>query len=104
MTGKNKQTSSGFGHMLSVGTIHLEDRFCASRKGGIGEVGRCDPPGESTWCWDVERPWLSLSISHFSPPLHKQAYKMLLLTCRSSISVTVGSFQSEQAFAGRKGY
>ena len=45
--------------MLLVGTIHLEDRFCASRKGGIGEVGKCDPPGESTWCWDIERPWLA---------------------------------------------
>ena len=25
--------------MLSVGTIHFEDRFCASKKGGIGGSG-----------------------------------------------------------------
>ena len=25
--------------MLSVGTIHFEDRFCASKKGGIGGGG-----------------------------------------------------------------
>ena len=27
--------SFNFGHMLSVGAIHFEDRFCASKKGGI---------------------------------------------------------------------
>ena len=27
--------SSDFGHMLSVGAIRFEDRFCASKKGGI---------------------------------------------------------------------
>ena len=26
--------------MLSVGAIHFEDRFCASKKGGIGGGGR----------------------------------------------------------------
>ena len=30
---------SDFGRMLSVGTIPFEDRFCASKKGGMGEVG-----------------------------------------------------------------
>ena len=28
--------SSDFGHMLSVGAICFEDRFCASKKSGIG--------------------------------------------------------------------
>ena len=28
-----------FGHMLSVGAICFEDRFCASRKGGTGGGG-----------------------------------------------------------------
>ena len=28
--------SSDFGHMLSVGAIRFEDRFCTSKKGGIG--------------------------------------------------------------------
>ena len=31
--------SSDFGRMLSVGTICFEDRFCASKKGGIGGGG-----------------------------------------------------------------
>ena len=30
--------SSDFGRMLSVGTVRFEDRFCASKKGGIGLV------------------------------------------------------------------
>ena len=29
--------------MLSVGAIRFEDRFCASRKGGTGEVGSLVP-------------------------------------------------------------
>ena len=32
--------SSDFGRMLSVGAIRFEDRFCTSKKGGIGGVGR----------------------------------------------------------------
>ena len=36
--------SSDFGRMLSVGTICFEDRFCASKKGGIGGGGR-----DSAW-------------------------------------------------------
>ena len=35
---------SDFGHMLSVGAIRFEDRFCASKKGGIGGGG-----GVSAW-------------------------------------------------------
>ena len=31
--------SSDIGRMLSVGAIHFEDRFCASKKGGIGGGG-----------------------------------------------------------------
>ena len=46
--------------MLSVGTIHFEDRFCASRKGGTGEVGGCTTLADSAW-WQlqlpVEKPW-----------------------------------------------
>ena len=38
-----------FGWMLSVGTIHLEYRVCASKKGRIREVGGCHPPSDSTW-------------------------------------------------------
>ena len=32
--------SSDFGRMLPVGAIRFEDRFCASKKCGIGEGGR----------------------------------------------------------------
>ena len=35
--------------MLSVGTIRFEDKFCTSKKGGMGEVGGCHHPGDSTW-------------------------------------------------------
>ena len=31
--------SSDFGCMLLVGAIHFEDRFCTSKKGGIGGGG-----------------------------------------------------------------
>ena len=33
--------------MLSVGTIHFEDRFCASRRVGQGEVGGVHTLGDS---------------------------------------------------------
>ena len=32
--------SSDFGCMLSVGAIRFKDKFCASKKGGIGGGGR----------------------------------------------------------------
>ena len=32
--------SCNFDHTLSVGAICFEDRFCASKKAGIGEGGR----------------------------------------------------------------
>ena len=35
--------SSDFGRMLSVGAIRFEDRFCASKKGGIGGGGWVHP-------------------------------------------------------------
>ena len=51
---------SDFGRMLSVGAIHYEDRFCASRKGGIEGGGGSTALPESTW-WGlqlpVEEPW-----------------------------------------------
>ena len=33
------------GHMLSVGTIRFEDRFCATKKGGIGGGGQVSVQG-----------------------------------------------------------
>ena len=37
--------SSDFGRMLSVGAIYFEDRFCASKKGGIGGGGQVSAQG-----------------------------------------------------------
>ena len=39
------QASSDFGCMLSVGAIRFEDRFCASKKGGIGGGGQVSAQG-----------------------------------------------------------
>ena len=56
--------SSDFGHMLSVGAIHFEDRFCASKKGGIGGMGGFQLGVPCTWQlpWlAVEKPWSALA-------------------------------------------
>ena len=50
--------------MLSVGAIRFEDRFCASKKGGIGGGGWVHPELPCTWQlpWlAVEKPWLALA-------------------------------------------
>ena len=46
--------------MLSVGAIRFEDRFCASRKGGMRGGGGCHPEGDIAWRLlqlAVEKPW-----------------------------------------------
>ena len=53
-----------FGCMLSVGVICFEDRFCASKMGGKGKVGR--HIHNMLWTWKlswlaVERPWSALA-------------------------------------------
>ena len=64
--------SCNFGCMLLVGAIHFEDRFCACRKGGTGELmSQCHLAGDSTWRLlqlAVEKPWLHRAGSL----LHKQ--------------------------------
>ena len=47
--------SSDFARMLSVGAIRFEDRFCASKKGGIGGGGWVHPGVPCTW----QLPWLA---------------------------------------------
>ena len=47
--------SSDFGRMLLVGAIRFEDRFCTSKKGGIGGGGRIHPELPCTW----QLPWLA---------------------------------------------
>ena len=54
---------SDFGCMLSVGAIHF-DRFCASKKGGMGGVGGFQLGVPCTWQlpWlAVEKPWSALA-------------------------------------------
>ena len=41
--------SSDFGHMFSVGAIRFEDRFCTSKKGGVGGGGWVHPGVPCTW-------------------------------------------------------
>ena len=40
---------SDFGRMLSVGAIRFEDRFCTSKKGGVGGGGWVHPGVPCTW-------------------------------------------------------
>ena len=64
--------SSDFGGMLSVGAIHFEDKFCASRKVGQGEAGGCTALDDSTW-------WLlQLAIEEC---LVTTGWSILLLSC-----------------------
>ena len=55
-------------HMLSVGAIHFEDKFCASRKVGQGEAGGCTALDDSTW-WllqlAIEKAWSPLDGPFF---------------------------------------
>ena len=40
--------------MLSVGAIRFENRFCASRKGGTGEVGGSTALADrASWLWQL---------------------------------------------------
>ena len=56
--------------MLSVGAIHFEERFSASRKGGQGEVGVCTTLADSPW------QLLQLAID-----LVSTGWPVLLLSC-----------------------
>ena len=56
--------SSDFGCMLPVSAIRIEDRFCASKKGRVGEVGGFQHGVLCTWQlpWvAVENLWLALA-------------------------------------------
>ena len=56
--------SSDFGCMLSVGGIRFEDRFCASKKGGIGGGGWVHRGVPYTWQLPLltsEEPWSAVA-------------------------------------------
>jgi len=96
--------SSDFGRTLSVGAIRFEDRFCASKKGGIGGGGWVHPGVPCTWQlpWLArEEPWSAVAGPFFTL-LAQRAQEPLLSPCRGIISESVGSFQSAGALAGRK--
>ena len=87
--------------MLSVGAIRFEDRFCASKKGVIGEVCGCHHGVLYTWQlpWlAVEKPWSALAWAFLS----FLTQMGVTLPFRGSISGTVGSFQLGEAFTGRR--
>ena len=54
--------------MLSVGAFCFEDWFCASRKGGTGEVGGSTALADSAW-WllqlAIEKAWSALDGPFF---------------------------------------
>ena len=84
--------SSDFGRMLSVGAIRFEERFCASKKGGIGGGGQVSARGAVhmavalTGCRKalVSTGW---TISHLV------STNRLRNPCRGTISGSVSSFQ-----------
>ena len=53
--------SSDFGRMLSVGAIHFEDRFCTSKKCGIGGGGWVHPGVRQLPWLAREEPWLAVA-------------------------------------------
>ena len=88
--------------MLSVGAIRFEDRFCASKKGGIGEVDGFQHGVPCTWqlAWLTGKTLVATGLA-ISLLFGTNGHSLCL--SRGSISGTVGSFQSEEAFTGRRG-
>ena len=95
--------SSDFGCMLSVGAIHFEDRFCASKKGGIGGGGWVSARGAVHMAaalagcrktlvstdWTISHLVSTNRLRNHSPPL-----------VGGTISGLVGSIQSGGVCAG----
>ena len=88
---------------LSVDAIRFEDRFCASKKGGMGwRVSAQDAVHMVAALAGCRKALVGtgLGISLlFGTNGRRQG---LLCLFRGSISGTVGSFQSGEAFTGRK--
>ena len=90
--------------MLSVGAIHSADRFCASKKGGIGGGGRVSARGAVHMAavlagcrkalvgtgWTISHLVSTNRLRNHSSP-----------TCSGTFSGLVGGIQSGGALAGR---
>ena len=89
--------------MLSVGAICFEDRFYTSKKGGIGEGGQTQAQQAVHMAAVLVRCRKALVGigSAISLLFSTNGRRNRSCLCRGSISGTVGSFQSEEAFAGR---
>ena len=91
--------------MLSVGAIHFEDRFCTSKKGGIGggrwvlAQGAMHMAAALAGCRKA-LVGTGLGISLFFDTNGRVKKEKCLF--RSSMSGTVGSFQSGEAFTGQR--
>jgi len=95
---------SDFGRMLSVGTIHFEDRFCANKKGGIGGGWRVSVQGAmhmAAALADCRKALVSTGWTICNLVSTKQAQEPLPSPCRGTISGLVGSIQSGGVHAGR---
>ena len=69
--------------VMSLPAMTFGDRFCFSRKGGVGEVGGCRRHGR---LWDLLWKRLGwLSVSHCCPPMHKRVKKTVLVPCMAPI-------------------
>jgi len=72
---------------MSLPAMMFGDRFCFSRKGGMGEVGGCTRRVQTAWLslgFALETPWLW--VDHCCPPMHKRVEKTVLLLCMAPIS------------------
>ena len=85
----------------AVGAICFKDKFCASKKGGIGRGGRVST--QLVWLpWlAVEQPW-SLLPGWFLNMLSQLGTKPLNSSCRGTISRPVGIFQLGGTFTGQR--
>ena len=84
--------------MLSVGAIHFEDRFCTSNKGRIEEGGRVSVRGAV----HMAAALADCRNALVGTGLTQMGVLRFLCLFLSSISGTVSSLQSGEAFTGRR--
>ena len=77
--------SSDFGRMLSVGAICFEDRFCASKKGGIGGGGRVSAWGAVHMAGAVH---IAAALAGCKKPWSALAGPFLTLSAQTGLGTT----------------